>query len=195
MYISNELIREFLETDQHIPLILNMSDKVPSKTNKEKIPKSTLSMAIESGNEDIVRSLLKYYCKRAEKNPISWTSLVVPDLEILNTKYPEFVIAFLKKISYIPVRDEIFSIERKYLSFAHFTKNLRRPNCPPITFMWYIIWRLRKNWIIVILFWWIILVIPIILRASPMWNQASSRWIRAIRKIRGKKSEAYIYLF
>ncbi|RHZ59939.1 hypothetical protein Glove_360g133 [Diversispora epigaea] len=101
---ADRLIKKFLETKNHIP---QFHDK--DKT------KSALLRAIHLGKTDVVYSLLKYYCKRAEENPISWTLTIVPALSTLREVYPDFALDFFKRISYMPVKDEIIRSDREEL--------------------------------------------------------------------------------
>ncbi|CAG8545549.1 14516_t:CDS:10 [Acaulospora morrowiae] len=101
---ADMVIKEFLGTNKHIPQFYD-----PGKT------KSALSRAIRLGKTDVVHSLLKYYCRRAEENPISWTLTIVPAFSALREIYPDFALGFVKSISYIPSKDEVIRSDRSEL--------------------------------------------------------------------------------
>ncbi|CAI2176069.1 3494_t:CDS:2 [Funneliformis geosporum] len=93
---ADKLIKEHLKTDKHIPRFHDV-DRT----------KSALARAISLGKTEVVHSLLKYYCRRCEENPVSWTITVVPAFASLRTVYPDFALEFVRRISYLPVRDDI----------------------------------------------------------------------------------------
>ncbi|PKK64465.1 hypothetical protein RhiirC2_869283 [Rhizophagus irregularis] len=99
---ADKLIKEHLKTDKHIPRFHD-SDRT----------KSALSRAINLGKTEVVHLLLDYYCRRCEENPISWTITVVPAFASLRTVYPDFALEFMRRISYLPVRDDIIRTDQE----------------------------------------------------------------------------------
>ncbi|GBC04372.1 hypothetical protein RclHR1_05640015 [Rhizophagus clarus] len=99
---ADKLIKEHLKTDKHIPRFHD-----PDRT------KSALSRAINLGKTEVVHLLLDYYCRRCEENPISWTITVVPAFASLRTVYPDFALEFMRRISYLPVRDDIIRTDQE----------------------------------------------------------------------------------
>ncbi|RIA84385.1 hypothetical protein C1645_417057 [Glomus cerebriforme] len=96
------MIKEHLKTDKHIPRFHD-----PDRT------KSALSRAINLGKTEVVHLLLDYYCRRCEENPISWTITVVPAFASLRTVYPDFALEFTRRISYLPVKDDIIRTDNE----------------------------------------------------------------------------------
>jgi hypothetical protein len=99
---ADKLIKEHLKTDKHIP-----------RFHDDDRTKSALSRAISLGKTEVVHLLLDYYCRRCEENPISWTITVVPAFALLRTVYPDFALEFVKRISYLPVRDDIIRTDQE----------------------------------------------------------------------------------
>ncbi|CAG8522154.1 14720_t:CDS:2 [Funneliformis mosseae] len=99
---ADKLIKEHLKTDKHIP-----------RFHDDDRTKSALARAISLGKTEVVHSLLKYYCRRCEENPVSWTITVVPAFASLRTVYPDFALEFLRRISYLPVRDDIIRTDHE----------------------------------------------------------------------------------
>jgi len=102
---ADKLIKKHLKTDKHIP-----------RFHDAHRTKSALARAISLGKTEVVHSLLKYYCRRSEENPISWTLTVVPAFASLRTVYPDFALEFMRRISYLPVKDDIIrtDLEENY---------------------------------------------------------------------------------
>lgn len=107
---ANKLIQELFKKEIHFPQLIDTKGK-----NGENKTESALSIAIDNKKENIVQSLLKYYCNRAHENPISWMSTVVPVLSNLLEKYPGLILDLFKKISYMPVDDKIIRINQEEL--------------------------------------------------------------------------------
>src|SRR6185503_13584658 len=101
---------------------------------EEQASQSDLSYAISLGRTEIVRSLLRYYCKNAENtekkmggkknsetksNPENSLRLVVPAFSKLCSNYPKTALEFVKDISHFQLNSPpTWSKEQENFAFS-----------------------------------------------------------------------------
>ncbi|CAG8542914.1 4911_t:CDS:2 [Paraglomus occultum] len=128
---ANTLIEELLKKEK---ISLRFYD-----LEKHECPQSDLSYAISLGRTEIVRSLLRYYCKSAEKsesmksvnrnskfkpNPENSLRLVVPAFSRLCSKHPGTAVELVKSISYFQLnRPAVWSNKRENFAYSDMEKS------------------------------------------------------------------------
>lgn len=95
---------------------------------------SSLSLAIEYNETNLIQLLIEYYINNATEEP-GWMQTVIPTLPTLCVEYPEFVQIIVNKLMYIPLDsknsviyrlDSITRSSNEYLYAFTLNENLKK---------------------------------------------------------------------